>query len=228
MFERFNRMNVSLKLIYFFGADGSGKTTHANLITTLLKQNGVKTWRASVKYHHTLSFLLLKLLITRGGADPRINYYGFSGELANKIRLPWKILELLSLLPVVFYRVLIPSFLGYIVICDRYLLDSLVTLSYFLKDTEMLTGTIAQLLVKLIPKKSLLVYFKVDTDLALSRKTDEPLSTQLIEYYKKAYGIVVSYSGLPILSIDTSDVSIEQAEATIVASIKMSSTTGQT
>jgi thymidylate kinase len=203
-------------MIYFFGSDGTGKTTHADMVSMYLNKKGFKTRRASIKQHHTLSFLFLKLLAGRGSEGQAINYYGFHGGLTGRIKTPWKILELVSLVPAVFYRVLLPSLLGYVVVCDRYLLDTLVTLSYFLKEPKIISGVLAGVLVNLIPKNSFLVYFEADTNVILQRKKDEPLTKQLIEYYKNGYRRLIRRSGLEMVSIDTSVNSVQEVQARIL------------
>ncbi|MEM3546197.1 MAG: hypothetical protein QXU47_06855 [Candidatus Bathyarchaeia archaeon] len=200
------------KLIYFFGSDGTGKTTHADLITARLRLMGFRVWRASVKQHHTLAYLLLKTL-SRG--DPKgkiINYYGFNDALMYRIRTPWKILEIVSLFPAVFYRVILPLLLGYVVVCDRYMLDTLVTLSYFLKDPKLISGVYAKLMVKLMPRDAILFYLDAETDVILQRKRDEPLTIHLIEYYRRAYENIMEQlrvQGLAVTRINTTTTSIK-------------------
>jgi thymidylate kinase len=205
------------KMLYFFGPDGTGKTTHADLVSFYLNDRGLKTWRTSVKQHHTLSFLLLKLLTYNSPKGQAMSYYGFYGDLAKKIKTPWKILELLSLLPALFYRIYLPLFLGYIVICDRYLFDTIVTLSFFLKEPKIISGLSVKLLVKLIPKNSLLIHFEADSAVILQRKSDEPLTKQLIEYYKNAYRNVIKWSGREIITIDTSISSVKEVQSNILS-----------
>jgi len=144
-----------------------------------------------------------------------MSYHGFEGELVRRIRTPWKILELISLLPAVVYRVLLPLFLGYIVVCDRYLLDTLVTLSYFLKEPEIISGTSARLLVRLIPGTTLLFQLDADTDVILQRKRDEPLTEQLIRYYKEAYRDLMKQLDSVVITIDTGTATVEEVQETI-------------
>lgn len=211
---------MQYKLIYFFGADGTGKTTHADLTSLYLKEKGYRVWRASVKQHHTLSYLLLKLLHSVNACEEAINYRGFDSKRGRRIKTPWKILELVSLLPAVIYRVFLPSLLGYIVICDRYVLDTLVTLSYFLNEPELVSSTSAKLLVKLIPKSSLLIYLDADTEVILERKRSEPLTTQLIGYYKKVYGDLFRLLSLSVITIDTSTTSVEDTQEIVLQWIR--------
>ncbi len=203
-------------MIYFFGPDGTGKTTHAELVWIYLRKKGYRAWRTSIKQHHTFSHLLLNLISAHKNPNGQaISYYGFSSELKQRIKTPWKILELISLLPAIIYRVFLPSLLGYIVICDRYVLDTLVALSYFLNEPKLISTTCARSLVKLIPKGSLLIYLNADTSVILQRKRDEPLTAQLIEYYKKAYDALMRWLGLPVITIDTSTTTVEDVQKTI-------------
>jgi len=206
------------KMIYFFGSDGTGKTEHANLTSSYLRKNGYRTWRATVKQHHTFAYLFLSLL--RKSNEQEINYYGFKGDIGRKIRTPWKILELVSLVPAIFYRVILPSLLGYIVVCDRYVIDTLVTLSYFLKEPGITSGTCAKLLTRLIPNRSILIYLEADTAVILKRKKDEPLTKQLIEHYKRGYENIVKLSGLRIIILDTSTATVEEVQDSVLQLIE--------
>ncbi|MEM2703346.1 MAG: hypothetical protein QXR45_09310 [Candidatus Bathyarchaeia archaeon] len=200
------------KLIYFFGPDGVGKTTHANLIKDRLRLMGFRVWRASVKQHHTLAYLLLKTLSRANPKWKIINYYGFNDALMRRIRTPWKILEIVSLFPAVFYRVILPLLLGYVVVCDRYVLDTLVVLSYFLKDSKLISGVYAKLMVKLIPRDAILFYLNAETDVILQRKRDEPLTIHLIEYYRRAYETIMEQlraQGLVVTRLNTTTTSIK-------------------
>ena len=207
--------SAQYKLIYFFGPDGTGKTTHADLTSLYLRRKGYRTWRASIKQHHTVSYLFLKLFSRKNPKRQAMNYRGFDSELERRIKTPWKILEIISLLPALIYRVLLPLLLGCVVICDRYVLDTLVALSYFLKEPKMISGTSAMLLVKAIPKNSLLIHIDADTDVILRRKRDEPLTAQLIEYYKKAYVALMKWLGFANITIDTSMATVEDVQETI-------------
>lgn len=207
-------------MIYFFGSDGTGKTTHADLVSMQLRMNGFKTTRVSIKQHHTLAFAMLKFLNRQNPQNQAINYYGFEGDFGRKIKTPWKILEITSLVPALVNRVFVPLSLGYVVICDRYLLDTLVTLSYFLKEPEMISGNLAKFLIQLIPKNSLLVYFETETNIIIERKQDEPLTKELIDYYKNAYRTFERWPDLEINAIDTGASSIQDVQAKINAMLQ--------
>lgn len=212
------------KLIYFFGPDGTGKTTHANLITDCLRLLNFRVWRASVKQHHTLAYLLLRTLCCGDPNGKAINYYGFNDALIRRIRTPWKILELVSLFPAVFYRVILPLLLGYVVVCDRYVLDTLAVLSYFLKDPKLKSGLYAKLMVGLIPRDAILFYLDAETDIILQRKLKEPLTIHLIEYYRRAYEVIVEQlrvQGLAVARINTTTTSIKTVHEIVLNCLKL-------
>jgi len=197
------------KLIYFFGPDGVGKTTHARLILAYLRKKGHRATLVSIKQHHTLSYLLLKLI---GNKNQKLSYYGFEGKLREKIRVVWKILEIISLIPAIIYRVFLPLMLNYLVVCDRYVLDTLVTLSYFLGEPKLLSGRLAMLLVKLIPKNSVLIHLDADAKTILRRKREEPLTLQLVNYYKITYKTLIRRWKLPALTIDTTKAGVQEVQ----------------
>lgn len=146
-----------------------------------------------------------------------MNALALDGRLVQRIKGTWKILELISLIPAVIYRVLLPLLLGYVVICDRYVLDTLVALSYFLGEPEMISRKSARLLINLIPENSLLIHLDADTDIILQRKKDEPLTEQLIKYYKKAYRDILRRFGLVAMTIDTSIATIDDVQEAILS-----------
>lgn len=215
--------SVSYKMIYFFGPDGTGKTTHAELISQYLRERGYKTWRTNVKQHHTFSYLLLKLLSHGKHNGQAISYYGFSDGLKQKIKTPWKILEMVSLFPAILYRVLLPLLLGYIVVCDRYVLDTLASLSYFLGDRKLISGMFARLLTSMIPKASILFYMNADTHVILKRKKDEPITAKLIWYYKWTYKTLIKQFKLKTITIDTSTAEVGDVQKMILQQINKQS-----
>jgi len=211
------------RIISFFGSDGTGKTTHANLIAQYLTIKGYKIWRTSIKFHHTLSYLVTRQIVGVGKKHPYIGHYTIKNkELRRRISTPWRMLELMSLIPALIYRIFIPMLLGFTIICDRYLIDTIVVLSCFLGDAKLPNSFFASMLLRFIPRNSLLVFLDADVDVILHRKTDEPLSPSLINCYRKAYQYMVrvlTRYGFSVLAIDTSATSIGDVQKIVIRTL---------
>ena len=111
------------KDITLSGADGSGKTTVARLLISILSNHG------SVCFHwfrgsHLLASILAKILSRvksfRGNCNP---YYMFS--VSDRLKSLWVHIEFWSLIPHVFTRFFLRIFCDYLV-CDRGFLDFII------------------------------------------------------------------------------------------------------
>lgn len=197
-----------LRLVYFYGSDGVGKTTHAKIALYVLRRLGIPAVHTNLKLHHTLSYFILKLVLGQGSLEW---YLGFPEPTRTKIRRPLAILEILSTFIALFFRIILFWMLGYTIVCDRYVIDTLVTLSAFLGDRKILNNWFAETMLKTIPHDSLLIHLDSDANTILSRKKDEPLTRSLINYYRKIYHAYTSYlyeDRFRILVINTSRKSI--------------------
>lgn len=200
----------TLMFIYIFGPDGVGKTTHARLLAYYLRRMGKNVWQTSIKHHHVFIYLVFKLLSFCGVNTILLSYYGFSEKIKKgKVHL-WKIFEYISILIAIVFKVCIPMLLGYTIICDRYVIDTIVTLSYFLREPYFFTSTYARSLIKLIPKQALLIHLDADTKTILARKKDEPLSYYLISYYKLMYNIITKVYSIKSIKLNTTNTSIRE------------------
>ena len=173
-------------MIYFTGCDGTGKTTHAKLVLHYLTKIGIKAVYTNVKIHHVLSYILLTLWLRYNNSV--ILYIG--SKAIHRARTAWLLLELLSIIPALLFRVFIYMALGYIIVCDRYVVDTITTLSLFLNYKALLHSSIAIAFIKLVPKQSLVIFLDADTNTILNRKYYEALTHSIVDYYRKAYSIL--------------------------------------
>jgi len=94
-----------MTLIYFFGPDGSGKTTVAKALARELESHSFNVKISWMRGTHTLASLLARFLskftIFRGPDNP---YYGISVPCG--MRRLWQLLEFISVLPVLLFRLM--------------------------------------------------------------------------------------------------------------------------
>jgi thymidylate kinase len=181
-----------LPIVYFFGPDGAGKTTLVRHVATMLRERRYRVKVSWMRGSHTLASLLLKLFAKRrlftGSENP---YYAVS--IPPRLRPVWQVLELLSALPVILYRFVLPSLLGYWVLADRYALDLLVWIVLVTQDPRFLRSLSARLLTSMAMRPVVRVYVTASLA-ALKRRVDaEWYSAEQVRLYDRLSRRVDAY-----------------------------------
>jgi thymidylate kinase len=204
---------IPTKCIVFFGPDGSGKTTHSNLISTLLKKKGRRVSNVRIRANHTISFVLIKAMQKLGLIDQDVFWYGLDKSLAARLLRLWPYIEFVSIVPLVILRVCIPIKLGFTVVCERYVIDTIVSVAYLFGDPNLVGGLPERVLLGFIPKNSLIVYLTANEDLLLMRRKDEPVTKKFINFQLLLYNVYAKK--LNAISVDTSRVEKNRVQETI-------------
>lgn len=207
------RLNSSNGIaIIFFGPDGSGKTTQSILLKSYLVKRGYKVKRVWIRSNHSLAALISRIFIKLGYYkivfSPEGNAYPvFDIKLLPKLKGVWSFIEFFSVLPWILLKVNFPLFFGYVVIADRYLIDTVVTLAYTFEDTNFLTGFIANILLRMMPQKTSYIHFDAEIEDILDRRKNENIKKDFIVFQKKWYRYFSS--SFCALSVNTSKCKIQ-------------------
>jgi thymidylate kinase len=193
---------MNYRAIIFFGPDGSGKTTQADILLQELTRKGIKCKRFWMRSLHTLAFLISKIAMNLLSLH---NVYEFREKYAVRLRRLWYFIELISILPLVI-RFYILLYRGYVVIADRFIIDWIVSLAYVMRDESFINSRYAKLVLKFIPRNSLLIFLDADYDVIIRRRVDTAESKEYIMFQKKYYTIFAKSLGAQI--IDTSNKNI--------------------
>ncbi|MEM2507191.1 MAG: hypothetical protein QXF61_09145, partial [Nitrososphaeria archaeon] len=161
-------------MVHFFGPDGSGKSTHVNILLKVFRKRNVKAKKCWVRSPHTLAFLLWRLFVKIGFCRSVYNPLGtpfkFPAVDRNEmLRLLWGLVEFFGILPMVF-KIRIMMFKGYKLIAERYILDSVVTIAYFINDMSFLKSRLARLLFNFIPKNTVFIFLDSDYQTIFRRR----------------------------------------------------------
>jgi len=176
------------------GADGSGKTTVARFLVSLLSNHG------SVCFHwlrgsHILASFLARIFSRvksfRGSCNP---YYKIC--MPEGLKGVWIFLEFVSLLPHLFAGFLLKKICK-VAVCDRGLLDFVVWLVVTLDAPWILNTLIGRFLLGLVSRENV-VYLYADAN-TLARRAD--VSKQFIVRELATYNVLVKYFAR--CSIDT-------------------------
>lgn len=158
-------------ILYFFGPDGAGKSTLTKAMAKTLYVRGYKVKTSWMRGSHTFASITAKMLskfdFFKGSQNPYFNI-----RIPPKMKRFWQFLEFLSAIPVILYRFVIPSFLGYYVIADRYTSDLSVWLCLTTNDYGFLNTFESKVLVTLSSKASSKFYVTATID-DLTQRTDK-------------------------------------------------------
>jgi len=201
-----------MPIIYFFGPDGSGKTTIAMSLAEKLRSRSLKVKLSWMRGTHTLASMLAKFLskfVTFRGSDNP--YYGIS--IPSHMKRMWQLIEFMSVLPILLTRFMLPSFLGYTVIAERYIPDFLVWVVITTDDSSYLSSISARFLLALALRAKAKIYVKADLQKLIERRMDMDSSfimKQLILYEKLA-------EGMNSLTLDTTNKSVDESMNSLLA-----------
>jgi len=207
--------------VAFFGPDGAGKTTHVDLLLTFYREKGMKARKAWIRANHTLAFVVSRFFVRLGYyrvapnpmrrplADPAWGR-AFVATLLPPIRRVWPLIEFMSVLPLVILRVLLPLHLGYAVVAERYVIDSVVAIAYITGDPTFPRRSLGRALLRLIPRNSVMIYLRASYATILERRKENAHGPEFITFQLAMYDEFAKNLGSPI--IDTSLWPVEQTQ----------------
>ena len=144
-------------IICLFGPDASGKSTLARALVEELRRRGLKVRSSWMRGTHTLASLIARLLSRLDALKGTDNPY-YRIAIPKSLRRLWQLLEFSSALPVVLFRFVIPSALGYWVVADRYVTDLVAWVSVTTRDRDYVRRGEARFLLALASRARVKVY----------------------------------------------------------------------
>jgi len=178
------RDNVSRKgiLISLSGIDGSGKTTVARLLCREFRDYGLDARYVWLRWKPRR----LRLLVDLGRKITVPNARESTLALPDRrrilrrrcLRTGWLFLLALDYISEVLKRAVIPVRRGALVICDRYVLDTAVTVGWDLDlPKEEIPFLLDKLPLSLLPRSDMAFVLDTPVDIAKKRKLDEAEGT---------------------------------------------------
>lgn len=201
------------EVIIFFGADGAGKTTQARLLMKYLRSHKSRPRLAWLRARHSLAFLLACFFVRFGHyqiekAPSGVKFKTVSSRLLVRLQPLWGAIEFASVLPWIFLRVYFPKFLGYTVVAERYVIDTVVHLSYWLGN-DFLQNFLSRVLLGFIPQGSMLVHLDAETQVLLERsaRAKDNIASSFIIYQRRIYQTIAENLGA--ITVNTSKLDTE-------------------
>jgi len=164
-------------IIVLSGIDGSGKSTISRKLSKdLIKDFNLETRIVWVKSLHTLAYLIYTFFRKTWGTEYITNPRGkiiehYTTKWMKKLGPLWGFIEFLSVLPWILITLLY-RLLGFTVICDRFIMDFLATVSLRVKNPFWPWKSIWGKTLKTLQRKFLIFHLKVTLKTALKRRPD--------------------------------------------------------
>jgi len=200
------------RAIIFFGPDGAGKSTQTSLLMRYLISHRRHPWRTWIRGRHSVAFVFANLLAklgycqiveVSGGKIRKV----FDPRLLPKLRPIWGLIEFVSVLPWIVLRVYLPSVMGYTIVAERYVIDTLVYLGYWL-GYDFLKSFLARILWRFIPEDSVIIHLYAETKKLLERSLDDEATPDFICFQQKVYLELARKLGA--VSINTSQFDVKE------------------
>jgi hypothetical protein len=181
-------IHMTVQAVVFFGADGTGKTTQANLLIAQLSGRGFKTKKAWIRGRHTIAFFLSQILIKVGFPHLLSQPNTIGGKIVDTRCIAgkwiWALIEFVSVLPLIIRRIYIPLLMGYVVVAERYVVDTVVYNEFFIGQSFK---PFAKILLRMIPKHSQIVHLDASKVDVISRRSDDVLLEDFVDYQLQRY-----------------------------------------
>ena len=207
------------RCIAISGVDGSGKTTLANWLVKYLRFKGYKTKYVWIRAQHTLAYLISQILIHLGWYRTFRNPNGIlvsrfkvhEGTFARKI---WPAIEFVSVLPLIIFKIKLPLLLGYRLVLDRYLADTIVSIVLTTRNMSFADSSIGRLLLKMMSKDCAVIFLDAGLSTVLRRKPDVEYSNNEIKNEINLYRVLARK--VKAFSLNPTTQSIEQIRKKVV------------
>jgi len=186
-------LSYSPSFVHFFGPDGSGKSTQADLLVDFFERSGIPAKKCWLRSPHTFAFLLWRIFVRIGFYRGILNPFGYEIKLPavdrrKSLRYVWALIEFFSVLPIII-RIRLLGSKGYKLIAERYVLDTVTTIAFFIGDISFLRSNVSRLLFLFIPRDTAFIFLDSNFETVFGRRA--PLYyTDTRNTEKRAYGAI--------------------------------------
>jgi dTMP kinase len=175
------------KLICFIGVDGSGKTTISREVARILRERGIKCKHTYGRLQpfilRPLTVVARKLITRKSGKDYKA-YKKEKIEAVKKMKILSKLYTTILLVDYyiqLFVRVKLPLLFGRVVICDRYVYDTVINDIPLESDDINTIESWINCIFNFAPKPDIVFLIDVPEEISMMRKNDIPS----IEYIRE-------------------------------------------
>ena len=195
-------------IISLFGPDGVGKSTHADVLAYELAKQGYKIKRVWVKNNHTIAYLIITMLthISKNNVvflpskTILTNILASSSRFSKKL---WLWIDAISTLIKLVVSVHIPLLLGYTVIADRYIPDTIVAMTLTVRSIRIIKEIPVKLLLSILRKnKNIIIMLDCDYGCIKARRKALVEPKPIISWQRLVFKVLAGILNAPLVRTD--------------------------
>jgi thymidylate kinase len=182
--------NLKSRLICIIGVDGVGKTAHVRKLLETLDDKKIPNKYVWFRFYHFSSLLLLiycrlvHLTVYEIKNGQKIGRHEFYKSKIISFLYPY--LLFIDMYPLYIIKIYLPLRLGYTMICDRFVYDTLVDLMIDLKNFEIYQKFSGKLFLRLNKRVNKMILLDLDESIIRERRKDLMVD-QSLEERRKVY-----------------------------------------
>jgi len=191
------------RCIHLAGVDGTGKTTQGKTLLALLSSRGMEVQYAWLRFPRFFTIPFLAYARLRGFSHREVvdgnehGYWNFDRSWLMSRVFPWVLWFDAFLLALI--KVTIPLWTGKKILCDRFVVDTMVDLMVGLKDPHFDEHMPGRLFLSLLPQGTRVVVLDLETEIAQQR-SPELVGDRTHAQRRQTYLDVASRQGFPVIS----------------------------
>lgn len=200
-------------VVCIIGPDGAGKTTQVRILIERLEERDVSTQYMWLGFTHVLSLPVLAIarvlglsetVDVAGGGTVGYHYFWRSNILSTIYPLLLFFDTLLFIVPRIYFYM---YFTNSVVVCDRFIYDSLVNVMISVRDYTLHSSRLGRMFLRMIPAGTKTVLLLADSEVLRNRRADVEYDRTLelkVDLYKRladAYDIPIIDASKSIDSI---------------------------
>ena len=210
-------------MITLTGIDGSGKTVIARTVATLLLKRRLKVKILWIKSLHTLAYLIYCFFRKTWGIEYIVNprdrvVEHFATQYMEKMGKLWGLVEFISIVPWIFIANILKH-MNYTVICDRYLIDFLATVSLRVKNPLWWAKSILGKFLLALQFKVQTVHLRISASTVLERRPDIEYSINELKTLIALYKVIAKT--INAAEVVNENKSLKEAVREVVEKLKL-------
>lgn len=192
-----------LCLICLSGPDGVGKTTQARILVQHLNSQGVAARYQWLRFNHLFTLPLLGYMRIAGISKKEVTRDGNAIRRLDLSRSEWlrtlfHAATLIDMLIGSIVKIRIPAVFGRTIVCDRFVIDTIVDVAIAEGDTTFFQSATGTALMRLVPNRTMTVVMTDQPEVLMNRRAEIPSKAEISHKIDLYFAVAASIGIKPL------------------------------